>query len=307
MRWKELRFENNVSGLPDLPVQRSLTLIAKVIQSLANLNATAQKEEFMRGVKSFLEEKLPEMLDYIIVVSTPGPEEYSQPSSEAHVRSRAVRALHDRKLSMPDLQRELIPHEQHFLDIPRHLAIVTSTIVRHSRNVDPEDPEIADLYNRCRDVERHALYYVSRHPVLRGGGGFVACPPASSDPSISLQNNFGSIEEPQPLFLTHSRTSSFSRPQTAPTGAMSDPALHTLTGSRHSQEYPLGASAEPWAETSEDSWRMTRRQASHTRSVSSDSIPNLRGAPGGTNVHVEAVRPRNAGKKWFLPNIWNRK
>ncbi len=35
---KGCQFENEVSGLPDLPVQRSLTLIAKVIQSLANLN-----------------------------------------------------------------------------------------------------------------------------------------------------------------------------------------------------------------------------------------------------------------------------
>jgi hypothetical protein len=38
MCWKGHRVEKNVSGLPNLPVQRSLTLIAKVIQSLANLN-----------------------------------------------------------------------------------------------------------------------------------------------------------------------------------------------------------------------------------------------------------------------------
>ncbi|EGO03980.1 hypothetical protein SERLA73DRAFT_40923, partial [Serpula lacrymans var. lacrymans S7.3] len=47
--------------LPTMPVQRSLTLIAKVIQSLANLNASVQKEDFMRGVKAFLKESVPAM------------------------------------------------------------------------------------------------------------------------------------------------------------------------------------------------------------------------------------------------------
>jgi len=271
----------------------------------------------MRGVKSFLEEKLPEMLDYILVVSTPGPEDSSQPPSETHVRSRAVRALHERKRAMPDLQRELIPHEQHFLDIPRHLAIITSAIVRHSRNA-PDDPAIADLYNRCRDVERHALYYVSRQAVLRGGRESVAHLFPSAELSRSpTTSSHGPTEELPSSLPTKSRTSSLhSRPKTAPSGAMSDSALHTVTGSRYSQEYPLSrseldTSGEPGPEASkedhDDSWRMSRRQASHPRSISTDSIPNLRDTgSGGTDTTVEAVRPRNA-KKGFLRNILNRK
>jgi hypothetical protein len=51
MRSKGDQFENNVSGLPDLPVQRSLTLIAKVIQSLANLN-TVGSMSFVVGIIS---------------------------------------------------------------------------------------------------------------------------------------------------------------------------------------------------------------------------------------------------------------
>ncbi len=249
------------------------------------------KEEFMRGVKFFLEEKLPEMVDYILVVSTPGPEDCPQPPSEMHIRSRAIRALHDRKRAMSDLQRELLPHEQHFLDIPRHLAIITSAIVRHSRNVSPEDPAIADLYNRCRDVERHALYHVSRHTALHSGGGG------------STTRTFSSLH---------------SRPKTAPSGAVSDSALHNITGSRRSQEYPLSRSeldpsGEPGAEASkedrDDSW-IIKRQASRPRSISTDSIPNFRDtASRGIDMPVEAtVRPRNAErKKGFLRNILNRK
>jgi hypothetical protein len=276
------------------------------------------KEEFMRGIKSFLEEKLPEMLDYIHVVSTPGPEDSPQPQSEAHVRSRAIRALHDRKRAMSDLQKELIPHEQHFLDVPRHLAIITSAIVRHSRNDFPEDPAIADLYNRCRDVERHALYYVSRHAALHGGGS-VARPFPTSELSRSPTTSSYGPTEPPSSPPTKSRTSSLhSRSKTAPSGAMSDSALHTVSGSRRSQEYPLSrselsASGEPGAELSkedrDESWGMSRRQASRPRSVSTDSIPNPRDTGSGeTNTTVEALRPRNAErKKGFLRNILNRR
>jgi hypothetical protein len=213
---------------------------------------------------------------------------------------------------MSDLQKELLLHEQPFLDIPRHLAIITSAIVRHSRNVFPEDPAIADLYNRCRDVERHALYYVSRHAPLRGGGSVARPFPTAELDHSSTTSSYGPTEEPPSSPPTKSRTSSLhSRPKTSPSGAMSDSALHTISRSRRSQED--SASGEPGAEASredsDESWRMRRKQVSHPRSVSSDSIPNPRDTGfGGIDTTVEAVRPRNAErKKGFLRNILNRK
>jgi hypothetical protein len=329
------QFDNKPSGLPDLPVQRSLTLIAKVIQSLANLNAVCsiwpflsimpiglvqviRKEEFMRGVKSFLEEKIPEMLDYILVVSTPSPEEASHPPSEVHPRSRAIRVLQERKQAMPDLQKDAIPHEQHFLDIPRHLAIITSTVVRHSRNITPEDPAVADLFKRCRDVERHALYNVSRHATPRGGGASAAPSHASESAGgrSTAISNHSSFEAPQLLSPHRPKASSRSRPKTAPSAAMSDPALHTRLGHRLSQELllrseaELGGSSEMGREIAEedDSWAALRRQASRPRSVSTDSVPDFRRTvpgSGGIRSVVEATRPER--KKGFLRTILNRK
>jgi len=220
---------------------------------------------------------------------------------------------------MPDLQKELIPHEHHFLDIPRHLALVTSAIVRHSRHIPPpQDAAIADLYNRCREVERHALHYVTRH---RGSGaGPARLLPASSEPSHSpATSSHSPIDAPQPLSLPKSRpSSSRSRPKTAPSGAMSDPALPTRVEGTDLQGFPLfpplglgstsaaeaGIEAEPSREN--ESWSTLRRQASHARSVSTDSIPTFRdtAAGGGVKALMEAVRPQ---KKGFLRNILNRK
>ncbi|KIJ68451.1 hypothetical protein HYDPIDRAFT_46759, partial [Hydnomerulius pinastri MD-312] len=158
-------------GLPSTTVQRSLTLIAKVIQSLANLNATVQKEDYMRGLKDFLQQNLPAMVDYILVVSTPLPDTYSSHSGHpafSHQRLNVVNSLHQRGAIMPILDREAIPLLPHILDIPRHLACISSSLIRGARfarskmkSVEPGD-HLADLCARCFEVEEIGLQRVSQ-------------------------------------------------------------------------------------------------------------------------------------------------
>ncbi|KAI0961569.1 hypothetical protein AcV7_000640 [Taiwanofungus camphoratus] len=159
-------------GLPDARVQRSLTLIAKVIQNLANLNATVQKEEFMRGVKDFLTGSLQAMIDYIIVVSTPEREQHGSTTSatDRHQRLRIMNALRQRGAAAPVLHREATPLLPHLLDIPKHLAVVTSVVVRYSRShshVSPSSLSMEERYfdefcSRCLEVEEQALRRVSQ-------------------------------------------------------------------------------------------------------------------------------------------------
>jgi hypothetical protein len=271
----------------------------------------------MRGVKSFLEERLPEMLDYILVVSTPGSEESSQSlSEEAHVRNRAIRALNERKKVMPELQRESIPSLPHFLDIPRHLAIITSAITRYSRDSSvPQDPAIADLCNRCRDVEQQALYRVSRHLAPRGVEGYVAhlLPSSEHSPSPPI-GKYSPVEVPRPLSpknLSSRTPSSHSRPRTAPSGLASDTSLYNYSSidSREFPSYELNVSAETGTEISREgeNEHVRKRQVSRPRSASTDSIPEheLRNiAPGRKQSLVDMLWPQNAErKKGFFRNI----
>ncbi|KAK0478352.1 GTPase activating protein [Armillaria novae-zelandiae] len=160
-------------GLPSEPVQRSLTLIAKVIQSLANLNASVQKEEFMRGLKDFLQESLPAMVDYLVIVSTPGKDGYRSPKSSSsgrHDRIHVVNSLRQRAPEMTNLNLEAIPMPPHLQDVPRHLAIITSAVIRNSRDylaasqsfADKDDRSMRDLCSKCYDIEEQALHRVSQ-------------------------------------------------------------------------------------------------------------------------------------------------
>ncbi|EED79572.1 predicted protein [Postia placenta Mad-698-R] len=167
-------------GLPEARVQRSLTLIAKVIQNLANLNArvqkTVQKEGFMRGVKDFLTNSLQGMVDYIVVVSTPDSEETSRTASSSsagkHENLRIVNALHRRGGDAPVLYREAIPLLPHLLDLPKHLAVITALVVRQSRARNylpsrprdpmPEEGPFGEFCAKCMQVEERAVRRVSQ-------------------------------------------------------------------------------------------------------------------------------------------------
>ncbi|KAF5375031.1 hypothetical protein D9758_000282 [Tetrapyrgos nigripes] len=154
-------------GLPSLPVQRSLTLIAKVIQSMANLNANVQKEEFMRGVKDFLQDSRPAMIDYLVVVSKPSKDlRYAKVPDRP--RTNVANIVREREAEMPVLYQESIPVLPHMLDISRHLAVITSAVIRSSRAYRETktgqtiDKSLEEFCVRCFDVEEQALQRVSQ-------------------------------------------------------------------------------------------------------------------------------------------------
>jgi len=130
----------------------------------------------MQGVRDFLINSRQAMIDYILVVSTSAPDKFPIPgspdmaNSDRKERSQAIESLRFRGANMPLLNREAIPLLPHLLDVPRHLAVISSAIVRrsnelfvkHQANGTPVDPDLDEFVNRCLEIEQQALKRVSR-------------------------------------------------------------------------------------------------------------------------------------------------
>ncbi|KAJ7092727.1 Rho GTPase activation protein [Mycena epipterygia] len=279
-------------GMPSVAVQRSLTLIAKVIQSLANLNATVQKEEFMRGVKDFLKESLPGMIDYISVVSTPTRSESysnSEDPSDRHERLAVVNALRQRTSQMPVLNRESIPMPL-IPDIPKQLAIITSAVIRNSRDYharakpnDPSDRPLNEFCSRCFEVEESALQRVSQLATR-----------ISSDrrrpdhsPSLSIST---STSAPR-----RTRKSS-GRPSTAPSPSDPDSAARRLFSEPATPSSPSHAQLT-WDVRGEGSSRA--RKGRHLNSASETSITPM-------PTPLDTPDSDDKKKRGLLRGIWRR-
>lgn len=154
----------------------------------------------MRGVKEFLKDSRPAMIDYILVVSTPAKDRpHSETDVDLHDRLNIITSLRERG-TKPTLDHESIPVLPHLLDIPRQLAIITSAVIRNSRDYlskqnssEPSDRQLYEFCSRCFEVEEQALQRVSRlatritpsHRVTASSSSMQPRSPVSAQPPSS--------------------------------------------------------------------------------------------------------------------------
>ncbi|KAF9526482.1 Rho GTPase activation protein [Crepidotus variabilis] len=271
-----------VPGLPPEPVQRSLTLIAKAIQSLANLNSNSRKQD-TGGMQEFHNDSLPAMMDYIHVVSTPLAEasntSFGSDERSRHDRINVVNALRTRTRRMTVLDRESIPVLPHLIDVPRHLAIVTSAVIRNSRELNPQpsNPQstktipqhIEDFCAKCFFVEEEALQRVSQ---LAAGLASRGKRPSMQD--ISVEAPEDPPTSPRSTVTStcvgtngQSRRRKVSRPSTAPSPTVTDTPRRPGFFSENLQS--------PRAAVNRDLQPQRPWNNGHAKAPSTDSVPKI--------------------------------
>jgi hypothetical protein len=236
----------------------------------------------MRGVKDFLRDSIPAMIDYILVVSTPSNDAYmSLPVSDRHDRLNIVNSLRQRASTMPMLDREAVPMLPFLLDIPRHLAIITSGVIRNSRDFQEKsrrlehvDQALDEFCAKCFEVEEIALLRVSqlatrmsledRHTTLTSHSQVY-------DPNISSSNRVLPSSHSAPI--ERRQAGSVSRPSTAPSPLDPDGSQGRMFGEGSASSSPRGLiliSSDPVERVPERDGRCLP-----PKSISTDSVPSF--------------------------------
>lgn len=274
----------------------------------------------MRPVKNFLTDNLPAMIDYLLEVSTPSP---TAPTTSILDRSDAamMAAVRQRAASLPLLHREAIPSAPLLLDVPKHLAILTSTVIQHSRGVDERAPQgstyastyastrgstrgppsitapqLDALVARCFEVEARALRRVSRlvaqpHSIRTRASVRPSTPGTGSDPGASSYggaSDGGSLASPHALQPASPFAPSF--PSSAATSAGDSPSRMRKLSS------PSARSGR---------WRKLSRSATVLSLDSQESLPHAtRPLPPLSLSAPPVPTPRGAWSRSSAPDIW---
>jgi len=231
----------------------------------------------MAGVKDFLTTSLPAMSDYISVVSVPLEEPHSFSPAQTlakHNRITIMKALRERASDLTVLNKEAIPLLPHLLDIPRHLAVITSAVIRSSRDpalqpqmVTLKGTPLEDFCMKCFGVEERALVRVTKLAQRLALDKRRPSLPTSSlqvpGPSFSNSTAFDpSLQSPRSGTPKKTR---ITRPSTAPSSG--SPTTRRF-GFENMPTSPPPSSRY----RSDDPHRQFRRPA-HIKAPSTDSVP----------------------------------
>lgn len=243
----------------------------------------------MRGVEDFLKNNHQSMIDYIVTVSTPLSDGITSNGGDArsrHYRLQIANALRRRTKVMTSLERESVPILPHLVDIPKQLAIITSAVVRNSRELigqprTSDDVEIAvnEFCSKCFEVEEDALSRASQlvSKLIENGSKRTSSEDISvkaGDDVPNASNTLTSIAAPKTQF----RKRGNSRPSTAPCPVNSD-----LRQSGQSSYTVENVHASPRINVLPDT--LMQRQYDHVKAPSTDSLPRI--VPDVSNI----VRP----------------
>ncbi|GAA5888185.1 hypothetical protein JCM5296_000222 [Sporobolomyces johnsonii] len=127
-----------VSSPPDTKSQRTLTLVAKTLQGLANFSSFGQKEPWMLPMNPFVQDNTSAFVDFIEHVSTPAAstayrQEWTSPLASTYLAPYRLRN------SLAPLAKEGVPLLPHLIDLPRELGLLASYISRGVVEKGPRD------------------------------------------------------------------------------------------------------------------------------------------------------------------------
>ena len=254
----------------------------------------------MRGVQDFLKDSLPAMKNYIAVVSTPLDETHSTYSDESnrHDRLNVVNGLRQRTKNMTVLDRESVPILPHLLDIPKHLAIITSAVIRSSRDLnglsrtgDSADLAVDEFCTKCFEVEEEALLRVSQLATklaTEHRRPSVHEVPLDGRVSEALGSSMTEITSTVVSTATRPpRRRRLSRPSTAPspTGSNSPNRRQLFFGD-------AAITSRTFTRTVPDTqtWNVQNNRSLHLKAPSTDSFPSL-GLPMSIHLPPPSTDP----------------
>jgi len=225
------------------------------------------------------------------------------------------------------LFREAVPLLPHLLDLPKHLAVVSSVVVRYSRtnHYDPSLPVSSDerpfkeFCLRCMEVEEQALHRVSQLARKPGHAGRREITHMSKSANVSVSVSASSPisiprrERKESLTENPHRRRKSSRPSTAPSNG-STSALSTSTPEKSVATHATMQSQRSLSgDVSFTPSGLSRPPPRHPRSTSTDSVLTRRNPyedlSSTPDASITSADPSEVGKRkvGLFRAIWTRK